>query len=228
MATQPQKDQFIALAAVKLKLETLDKIRFQTFLDDPEGLDRFANEFIATYERRTYPPVPITALPADLQFPDWSKGLILKCDIRRPQEINFPAVTASPYFHPRQTGDEHKENRPSGHEILASLVASYKVGEDKKENTYDVAPSDAIHGHFGLPELTYMEKNWSDLPAPFKTWAKGKLLYGWRDVVRRVGGYLLVPYLSCGVDRPDVRWYRLDSSWYGYEPGLRERVGAQA
>lgn len=207
----------------------LDKDRFQTFLGDPEGWERFAAEFIATYERHTYPPVPITALPADPKFPDWSKGRILKGDVCRPQEINFLAVMTSPYFlNPRQTGEEHKENRPSGHEILASLVASYKASEDKKENTYAVAADDAIHGHFGLSELTYMEKNWASLPAPFKAWAKGKLLYGWRDVVRDGNGCLLVPFLSCDVGEPCVDWYDLGLTWGDDGPGLCEQVGAQA
>lgn len=183
MATQSQVNQLIARLVTKLKPATLDHDRLQAFLGDPEALDRFAAEFIGTYERRTYPAIEITGI-VEPTFPDWSKGRVLNGDIRRPKEIDFLALMASAYFHSRQTGEKHKDNRPLGHEILASLVASYKAGEDKVGNTYDVSETDLIHGHFGIAELTYMEKNWSTLPEPFKAWAKGKLLYGWRDIVR--------------------------------------------
>lgn len=223
---QEQKDQLIARIATGLKPGQLNKDRFQAFLGDPEGLDRFADEFIGTYERRNYPTIEITSI-AEPGFPDWSKGRVMNGDIRRPKEIDFLAVMSSVYFHPRQTGEKHKNNRPSGHEILASLVASYKAGEDKVDNTYDVAETDLIHGHFGLAELTYMEKNWSTSPEPFKAWAKGKLLYGWRDVVRDDNGSLDVPYLFCNVDKPYVDWYNLHISWFGREPALREQVSTQ-
>ncbi len=226
MATQEQKDQLIARIATGLKPGQLNKDRFQAFLGDPEGLDRFADEFIANYVRRTYPPVEIGEVTAPV-FPDWSKGRVLNGYIRRPQSLDFIAVMASPYFHPRQTGEEYKDNRPQGHEILASLVASYKAGEDKNGNTYNVSETDFIHGHFGLAELTYMEKNWNTLPEPFKAWAKGKLLYGWRDVVRDDHGTLNVPYLSCIVGEPCVYWYCLDISWRDNEPALREQVSTQ-
>jgi len=226
MATQSQKDQFVAIISTKLKPSRLDHDRFQVFLDDPEGVDRLADEFIANYERRTYPAIEITGIA---EFPDWSKGRVLNGDIRRPKEIDFLAVMSSAYFHPRQTGKKHRYNRPSGHEILASLVASYKAGEDKNGNTYDVSETDLIHGHFGCVELIYMEKNWNTLPEPFKAWAKNKLLYGWRDVVRRDNGNLAVPYFDCDIDKPCVAWVNVGNScsWNGNEPSLREQVSTQ-
>ena len=223
MATQPQKDQFLALASTNLKPDILDKDRFQVFLGDPEGFDRFAAEFIGTYERRSYPVIEITGI-AEPKFPDWSRGRVLKGDIRRLKEIDFTTVISSAYFHPRQTGEKHKDDRPSGHEILASLVASYKASKDKVGNTYNVSESDLIHGHFGLAELTYKAKNWNTLPEPFKAWAKGKLLYGWCDVVRNDYGDLSVPYLDCHEVEPYVRWYCLGGSWCDLEPALCEHV----
>lgn len=217
MATQPQKNQFIALAAIGLDPSELDKDRFQAFLKDPEMWVRFG-EFINTYERRTYPSILFASLPKP-KFPDWSDR-ILKKGVRTPQSIDFLAVMASPYFHPRQTGDEHKENRPSGQEILAKLVSSYKIGEDRSGNTYDVSDSDAIHGHFGFAELAYMEQNWAELPEPFKAWAKGKLLCGWRDVVRGSDGYIRVPCLNCGIVKPCMNWDHIGCAWSDYEPGL--------
>ena len=226
MATQPQVNQLIARIATGLKPDTLDRDRFQVFLGDPEALDRFAAEFIGTYEPRTYPAIEIMGI-VEPTFPDWSKGRVLNGDIHRPDRLDFIAIMGSVYFHPRQTGETHKNNRPSGHEILASLVASYKVGEDKNGNTYDVSETDLIHGHFGLAELTNMKKDWNTLPEPFKVWTKGKLLYGCRDVVRNNNGNLSVPCLNCNVAKPCVGWYYLGSSWHGSEPALREQVSTQ-
>jgi hypothetical protein len=225
MATQEQKDQLIARIATGLKPGNLDKDRFQAFLGDPESVDRFA-EFIGKYERRSYPAIEIMGI-AEPTLPVWSRGRVLDGDIHRPDRLDFIAIMGFAYFHPRQTGEKYKENRPTGHEILASLVASYKAGEDKNGNTYDVSETDLIHGHFGLAEFTYMEKNWNTLPEPFKAWAKDKLPYGWRDVVRNDYGNLNVPYLNCNVDKPYVNWYNLDNSWNDNEPALREQVSTQ-
>lgn len=225
MATQGQLNQFIALTATRLKPDRLDHDRFQTFLKDPEALDRFA-DFIDTYERLSYPPATTTDF-AEPTFPHWSKGHVLNGDIRRPKEIDFLAVISSAYFHPRQTGEKHKDNRPSGHEILASLVAGYKADKDKNGNTYDVLETDLIHGHFGLAELTYTEKNWNTLPESFRAWAKGKLLYGWRDVVRGDDGRLVVPVLACFVDNSRIEWDNLGRSWSDREISLREQVSTQ-
>lgn len=224
MATQDQKDQLNALFLTKLKPADLDKDRLQVFLSDPKGISRFAAEFIGTYERRTYPVVTATGLPQP-KFPDWSKGRVLQGDIRRGESMDFVALTTTAWFHPNQLGDN---SRPTGHDILAALVASYKAGEDKVGNFYPVAETDAIHGHFGLAELTYMQDNWTSLPEPFKAWARGKLLYGWRDVVRDGNGGLYGPFLLCFVDKPYVRWYDLDNSWDDSEVALREQVGTQA
>lgn len=226
MATQPQVNQLIACIATGVKPENTVKDRLQALLDDPDGMDRLVDEFINKYERRTYPTIEITGI-VEPAFPDWLKGRVLNGDIHRPDTLDFIAIMGSAYFHPRQTGERHQDNRPSGHEILASLVASYKAGEDKNGNTYDVSETDLIHGHFGLAELTYMEKNWNTLPEPFKAWAKGKLLYGWRDVVRDDCGLLLVPVLDCSFVEPYVHWYNLDYSWRDHEPALREQVGTQ-
>jgi hypothetical protein len=227
MATQGQINQFSALIATGLNPGSLDHDRFQAFLGDPAALDRFAAEFIGTYERRTYPTTPSSDI-VEPTFPEWSKGRVLNGDIHRPDRLDFIAIMASAYFHPRQTGETHNDNRPSGHEILASLVASYKAGEDKNGNTYDVSETDLIHGHFGLAELTHMEKNWNTLPEPFKAWAKGRLLCGWRDVVRHGGGSLFyVSFLHCAAAKPYVRWCSLDNSWDDGEPALREQVSTQ-
>jgi len=225
MATQEQKDQFIARIATGLKLGFLDKYRFQAFLGDPEALDRFADEFIATYERRSYPPVTIDFTEPTL--PDWSKGRVLNGIIRRWKEIDLMSVMARAWFHPRQIGDEHEDNRPSGHEILTSLVASYKPDEDKNGNIYDVSETDLIHDHFGLAEAIYMRDHWRALPNPFKVWSKGKRLYGWRDVVRGDDDNLFVSCLDCEDDQPLMSWYDLKDLWKTCEPALRGQVGTQ-
>ncbi len=205
MATQSQKDQFIALTATGLNPASLDEDGFKLFLKDPEMWIRFG-EFIADYSQRTYPPVSIVDLP-ESKFPDWSRGRILTGDIRESKSINFAAIMSNTLCHPCQLGG-------NGHEVLAVLVSSYKVGEDKAGQMYVVAPGDAIQGHFGLKELEYMVANWATLPPAFKDWAMDtdddKRLYGYRDVVRNNLGILEVPFF-CATRVPHISWFCLNN-----------------
>lgn len=223
MATQAQKDQFISKTATGLDPATLDKGRFQDFLGDPNAWLRFA-EFVNSYKRRNSPSI-IEITPGGVVFVEWSKGRVLKGFTHQSTSIDLNAVIASAWLHPHQIG---QGLRPTGHEILAALVSSYKVGEDKKGNTYQIVDGDAIHGHFGLKELEVLGDNWETLPDFFRNWAKGKTLYAWWDVVRDGDGVLNVPGLNCHVEKPFVRWDGLGFNWRLFGPALRAQVSAQA
>lgn len=170
------------------------------------------------------PEVIQTATLPKPTFPDWSQGRILT-GVVEPQLLDLTKLRTDAWFHPHQTGEN---TRPTGYEILATLVFAYEVGKDAVGMTYQVKPTDLINGHFGLRELKWLEDNWKTLPEAFRKWAKGKLLYGWADVVRHSDGYLYVPCLDCDIDKPFVDWFNLDRQWDDDEPALREQVGTQS
>lgn len=171
------------------------------------------------------PPLAIIIQVATLptpQSPNWSRGEILT-GVSEPKALDPTRLSSDAWFHPSQTGSK---TRPTGHQILASLVDDYKIGEDKAGKTYQVPPTDLINGHFGLRELVWLEQNWKTPPKAFRDWAKGKLLYAWADAVRDDSGYLHVPCLCCYVETPYVYWSYLGNQWYDHEPALREQVSA--
>jgi hypothetical protein len=226
-ATEEQKLQFIAKISTATDRRKWDGAKLQICMEDP-----MFDERLAAYINASEKPVEVPAVMESLiinlsdlrepKFPDWSKGRIL-IGVKEPSTLDIGKLIETAYFHERQTGNQ---TRPTGHEILASLVKSYKVGEDEMGKTYQVEPDDAINGHHGLKELLWLEQNWKTLPEAFRKWANGKLLYGHRDIVRRDDGYLSSPYLHCSVRVPCVHWYGLDGQWVGSEPGLREQVNA--
>lgn len=228
-ATEEQRLQLIAKIATGTDRRKWDGDILQTLLQDSSFDDRFA-AFVNSLPQRAETPViaesliiQLTDLPGP-KFPDWSKGRVL-IGAKEPSALDVGRLIETAYFHERQTGNQ---NRPTGHEILASLVKSYKVGEDEAGKTYQVEPTDAINGHFGLKELALLEQNWKTLPEAFRKWVKGKLLYGHRDIVRSDDGWLRSPYLDCSVEVPCVGWYYLDRQWSDNEPGLREEIALAA
>jgi hypothetical protein len=60
------------------------------------------------------------------KFPTWSKGRVL-IGAKGPLTIDLNRIVADAYFHEYQTGNQIY---PTGHEILASLVKSYRVEKD--------------------------------------------------------------------------------------------------
>lgn len=227
-ATEEQKLQLIGKISTGTDRRKWEGINLQTLLEDPAFDDRFAafiNSAETPAETLTITEsliIKFSDLP-ESKFPDWSKGRIL-IGAKEPFAIDLNKIIADAYFHERQTGSK---TRPTGHEILASLVQSYKVGEDEAGKTYQVESADSINGHYGLKELVWLAQNWKFLPEAFRKWAKGKLLYGHRDIVRRDGGWLDSPYLGCYVEVPYVYWCSLGIQWDGRGPGLREQVNAQ-
>jgi hypothetical protein len=152
----------------------------------------------------------------ELGLPEWSKGRIL-IGVKEPVTLDIGKVIETAYFHERQ---EVGQTRPTGHEILASLVKGYNANEDKAGKIYPVQPNDAINGHCGLKELLWLQQNWNTFPNSFHVWAYGKLLYGHRDIIRDYRGFLFSPCLDCGDGFPGLDWFWLDDQWSDVEPGL--------
>lgn len=228
-ATEEQRLQLIAKISTGTDRRKWDGVKLQICMEDPTFDDRFA-AFINSSELPAAETVALTEsliiqianLP-EPKFPDWSRGRILN-GVVEPKMLDLTKLPTEAWLHPDQIGNA---TRPTGHQILASLVKSYVVGEDEAGKTYQVEPSDAINGHYGLKELLWLEQKWKTLPKSFRDWAKGKLLYGHRDCVRNDSGWLDSPFLYCGVDGPHVCWYDLDFQWSNDGPALREQVGAQ-
>jgi len=168
----------------------------------------------------------LTSTLPEPKFPDWSLrhgcGRILS-GVRVPVTIDFNKIIAGVYFHAWQM---EGSARPGGNGILVCLVSSYRVNEDELGRGYGVEAGDAINGHYGLKELAWLEENWKNLPTAFQKWAKGKCLYGYRDVARRGANDLLFPCLNCLVEMPCLDWTEITGArWTASLPGLRERVG---
>lgn len=225
-ATEEQKLQLIAKISTATDRRKWDGDKLQLWLSDEAFDDRLA-AFINGWQAPEPQPltefvIQLSTLPTP-KFPDWSRGRILN-GVVEPKTLDLTKLSTDAWFHPNQTGSQ---TRPTGHQILATLVASYKAGKDEAGKTYQANPADLINSHFGLRELTWLEQNWKTLPKAFRDWAKGKLLYGWADVVRRGNGYLNVPYLYCHVETPYVLWYLLGDVWRDVGPALREQVSSQ-
>lgn len=159
-ATEEQKLQLIARISTGTDRSKWDKAKLQICMEDPSFDERFA-AFINSSEKPVEATVVMESLIIKLsdlsgpKFPDWSKGCIL-IGAKEPTTLDIGKLIETAYFHERQTGNQ---TRPTGHEILASLVKSYKVGEDETGKTYQVFPEDIINGHFGLKELLWLEQN---------------------------------------------------------------------
>ena len=226
MATQEQHNQLVAMIATLVKPSDLgDAEDFQELIGAPSTFAEEFGKLLREWEPSSRIPsiIQTSTLPQPT-FPDWSLGKILR-DVVSPKTFDVNRLMKNAWQHANQTGDNQ---RPTGHEILATLVKSYVVREDKAGMTYQVQPTDLINRHFGLRELLWLENNWKTLPRAFRKWAKGKWLDGWVDVVRDDVGYLRVPYLFCDVPTPFVYWCNLGSRWVDYEFALREQVSPQS
>jgi len=225
MATSKQKNQLIALIATSADPTNWgDTDKFQQFVGLPatefdEELGKLLSEWQPPVQiEQISPIIQINTLPQPV-FPDWSRGRIFT-GLVESQMLNINNLMKNAWQHARQAGENQ---RPTGHEVLATLVKSYVTEKDKMGMTYQVQPADLINGHLGLRELSWLGKDWITLPEPFRKWANGKLLYGWADVVRDDYGYLVVPCLDCRVPLPYVDWCNPGLRWSGYEFALRER-----
>jgi len=54
----------------------------------------------------------------------------------------------------------------------------------------------------------------------FREHFQGKVVYGWKSVVRRAGGYLFVPFLCEDGGEVMQCWYWLGDDWLGSYPAL--------
>jgi hypothetical protein len=227
MATQEQKNQLIAKIATSADPKKWGEVdKFQRFVGlQADDFDEELGKLLIAWQPpvRTSCIIQIDPLPYPT-VPTWSRGRILT-GVTPPQTLDINQLMKNAWQHAHQTGENQ---RPTGHDILATLVKSYVVGKDKAGMTYQVEPTDLINGHLGFRELSWLGKDWITLPEPFRKWANGKLLYGWADVVRSDDGDLGVPYLNCIVPTPYVVWYDLDRRWDGYEFALREQVSPQS
>ena len=225
MATQEQKNQIIAIistAADPKKWGDTDKFQQLVGLPAVEFDEEFG-KLLSGWKSPISPSfiIQTSTLPAPT-YPTCFRGRILT-GVTPPQMLDINQLMKDAWQHARQTGENQ---RPTGHDILATLVKNYDGGKDKAGMNYQVQPPALINGHLGLRELSWLGKKWITLPESFRRWANGKLLYGWADVVRDGYGYLFVPCLICRVPTPYVDWYYLDVRWRGSKFAVRAQVSA--
>ena len=78
--------------------------------------------------------------------------------------------------------------------------------------------TDTLKTCLGLRDLEEIQKKGITF---FRKYFKGKVVFGWRDIVRNRNGSLNVPYLYENGDKVILDWDWADNDWYDYYPTLR-------
>lgn len=159
----------------------------------------------------------------DPQFPRHHRGHVLS-NIVTPAEPTLDCSNITIGGVPKSRG-----GRLSGLSVFGSLIPTFKVNSEPSKELYAVHPKWPIAGHYRSYELSWIEKNWKQLPAGFRECLDGKIACGWAGAMRAEDWQILIPRLECSKSYAVLVWTPIEKAWgQGSTVALRQKRPSDA